>query len=82
MTANKARGSQSRRAARMPPYRPLRVYAFDPTRGQTLGNHMTIKLPYEDLAPGPIGNYVEVIGYDATNNRYYLPVNLNATTRR
>jgi hypothetical protein len=70
-------GINHRGPARMPPHRPLRVYAFDPTRGHTLGNHMTIEIPYEDLAPGPIGDYLEVIDFDATNNCYYLPVDLD-----
>ena len=57
--------------------RPLKVYAFDPSRGRTLGNYMTINADYEDLAPGPVGKYLEVIDYDATRNCYYRAVELN-----
>src|SRR5215207_262969 len=60
-----------------PPHRPLKVYAFDPTRGRTLGNYMTINTPYERLQPGPVGKYIEVIDYDANNKCYYQPVNLD-----
>lgn len=37
---------------------------------------MTVNTPYEELQPGPVGNYVQVIDYDATNGRYYTPVDL------
>jgi hypothetical protein len=58
--------------------RPLKVYAFDPTRGRALGNYMTVMVPYEaNLAPGPIGKYVAVTDYDASNKCYYEPVNLD-----
>jgi hypothetical protein len=60
-----------------PPHRPLKVYAFDPTRGRTLGNYMTINTPYERLQPGPVGKYLEVIDHDANNKCYYQPVNLD-----
>lgn len=62
---------------KMPPYRPLKVYAFDPTRGRSLGNYMTINTPYERLRPGPVGKYLKVIDYDANNKCYYQPVNLD-----
>ena len=58
--------------------RPLKVYAFDPTLGRSLGNHMTVRVPYEpDLKPGPIGKYVAVIDYDGVQRKYYKPVDLN-----
>ena len=63
--------------ARTPTSRPLKAYAFDPTRGRTLGNYMTINVRYESLAPGPVGKYLSVIDYDATNNCYYRPVDLD-----
>ncbi|HEX5731504.1 MAG TPA: peptidase M4 [Blastocatellia bacterium] len=57
-------------------HRPLKVYAFDPSRGRTLGNYMTINVEYEDVQPGPLGKYVHVIDYDATHDCYYLPIDL------
>lgn len=59
------------------PFRPLKVYAFDPTRGRTLGNYMTINSPYETLKLGPSGKYLEVIDYDASNKCYYQAVDLD-----
>ena len=61
----------------MPPFRPLKVYAFDPTRGRTLGNHMTINNQFERLRPGPVGWHLEVIDYDGSNKCYYQMVNLD-----
>jgi hypothetical protein len=62
---------------KMPPYRPLKVYAFDPTRGRTMGNYMIIDTPYERLQRGPVGRYLEVIDYDANNKCYYQSVDLD-----
>ena len=61
-----------------PAHRPLKVYAFDPTRGRNLNNHMTVRVRYEDVAPGPVGKYVAVVDYDAGNGCYYQPINLDA----
>jgi hypothetical protein len=58
-------------------FRPLRVFAFDPSRGSRLGNVMTIRVPYEPLARGPIGERVAVIDYDASRDRFYPPVDLD-----
>ncbi len=61
-----------------PPERILRVYAFDPSRGGRLDNHLTIRLPHETLRKGPVGRKVAVIDYDAANRCYYEGVNLDA----
>src|SRR2546425_7053397 len=61
-----------------PAVRPLRVYAFDPTAGRNLSNYMTINVRHERLTPGPIGKYLAVIDYDASNDCYYEPVDLDA----
>jgi hypothetical protein len=61
-----------------PPVRRLKVYAFDPSAGNFIGNVMTAEIRWEkDLKPGPVGAKIAVIDYDAANNRYYPPVNLN-----
>src|SRR5262245_15221343 len=60
-----------------PLFRPLRVYAFDPSLGRRYGNHMTVTVPYEDLKEGPRGRGLEVIDYDASNGCYYKPVDLD-----
>src|SRR5437899_6023449 len=61
----------------LPTERPLKAYAFDPSQGHNLGNYMTINVRDEKLLPGPIGRYLAVIDYDASNDCYYEPVNLN-----
>ena len=58
--------------------RPLKVYAFDPSLGRRYGNYMTVKVGYEKLEKGPRGRRVEVIDYDASNKRYYQPVDLDS----
>jgi len=67
-----------------PPFRKLRGYAFDPSLSLKLDtafiNLITYKVPWEkDLQPGPIGEYLEVVDYDPTTERYYKPVDLNNT---
>jgi len=65
-----------------PPYRRLRVFAFDPLLSNQLEtlaiNQVTLPVPWEDgLLPGPIGEYVEVVDYDPANHRLNDPVDLN-----
>ena len=63
-----------------PQYRRLRVYAFDPsleTRVETaVLNRVTLKVPWERLRPGPVGEYVEVVDFDPASGCCYAPVNL------
>ena len=49
-----------------PVFRPLQVYAFDPSLGRMPGNVMTIPVRYEKLRPGPVGGRVTVVDYDAS----------------
>lgn len=65
-----------------PAVRPLRVYAYDPALGaklDTIGiNEATLEVKWEDdLEPGPIGEYVEVIDVDPASQCCYAPVDLN-----
>ncbi|AZO19683.1 MAG: hypothetical protein E5Y63_30175 [Mesorhizobium sp.] len=69
-----------------PPVRRLRVYAFDPqasTSAATAGvNVATIKIPWEqsweeEIQPGPINDYLEVIDIDPVSGQFYEPVDLN-----
>jgi len=65
-----------------PTRRRLRVYAYDPslgTRLETLGiNEAVIDVPWEeDLQPGPVGEYLEVIDVDPASQCCYAPVALN-----
>jgi hypothetical protein len=65
-----------------PTSRKLRAYAFDPSlslKMDTAGiNNITYSIPWEDnLAIGPIGEYIEVIDYDPTIGKFYEPLDLN-----
>ncbi|MDC8004299.1 hypothetical protein POV27_09570 [Aureisphaera galaxeae] len=64
-----------------PPFRRLRVLAFDPSLAIQLDtaemNQLTLEIPWETpLDPGPIGEYVEVIDYDPGSGFFYEPVDL------
>ena len=60
-----------------PAERSLKVYALDPGASSYAGNVMTLNVRWEDLKPGPVGHKIAVIDYDAANNLYYPPVDLN-----
>ncbi|HEV7517920.1 MAG TPA: S8 family serine peptidase [Thermoanaerobaculia bacterium] len=71
-----------------PAFRKLRIYAFDPSLGTQLEtamlNQATVKVPWEQsdgetnlLAPGPVGEYLEVVDYDPASGCFYAPVDLN-----
>src|SRR5437016_667063 len=65
-----------------PTRRPLRVYAFDPSRGRMLGNAMQMNVRYRALAPGPTDtrgalDQIVVIDYDVARKKYYRPVDLD-----
>jgi hypothetical protein len=61
----------------MPHWRPLKAFAYDPSRGRRLGNSMTVNIRYEKLAPGPIGDRFAVVDYDGEQDAYYAPVDLD-----
>ena len=54
-----------------PKYRYLRGYTIDPgfsTRLDTMGvNEAVYKIKWEELHPGPIGEYVEIIDFDTSS---------------
>jgi len=60
-----------------PVERSLKVYALDPSTSSYVGNSMTLKVKWEDLEPGPVGRKIAVVDYDAANELYYPPVDLN-----
>jgi hypothetical protein len=66
-----------------PEVRRLQAYAFDPSMSVRLDtapiNHLTIKINWEDLSPGPVGEYVEVLDFDPASGCWYEPVDLNST---
>jgi hypothetical protein len=66
-----------------PNTRRLRIFSFDPAlaaRYDLVGmSGVTIEIPWEDdLKPGPIGEYVEVVDIDPGSNAAYAPVDLNS----
>ncbi|HVI13428.1 MAG TPA: hypothetical protein VM822_11200 [Pseudolabrys sp.] len=79
-----------KRKVRKPPrpHRRLRVYALDPSVGKSLDsiavNETTLSVSWDDkpstieqLRPGPVGEYLEVVDVDPASNKVYDPVDLN-----
>lgn len=66
---------------RLPAFRKLRGYSFDPSvslQPDTVGiNEMIYKVRWENLNPGPIGEYLEVIDHDPAAQKLYKPVDLD-----
>ncbi|MFN3232353.1 MAG: S8 family serine peptidase [Alphaproteobacteria bacterium] len=65
-----------------PPVRRINVYAFDPSLGTKIEtfhlNEAVIDVPWEnDLKPGPVGEYLEIVDIDPSSNAAYHPVDLN-----
>lgn len=64
-----------------PRYRLLQVFAFDPMMNSSLDtaviNNLKLSVRWEDLDPGPIGEYLEVIDVDPASNMFYPPVDLD-----
>jgi hypothetical protein len=64
-----------------PPDRRLRAYAFDPSLATQLDtaliNQAVLRVPWEKLEPGPVGEYLEVIDFDPSSDCFYEPVDLD-----
>lgn len=65
-----------------PVFRKLRVFAVDPgltARFETaVMNEMTLHLPWEELKPGPVGEYVAIVDEDDKGNLLYDPIDLDS----
>src|SRR5574338_304666 len=48
------------RRPRDPLVRPLRIYTLDPSVSDRIGGTFTVAVPYETLAPGPVGSLFAV----------------------
>ncbi len=63
-----------------PTHRRLRGYAFDPSFANQLEssgvNTITYHIRWENLAPGPLGKYLEVVDVDPASGAMYPPVDL------
>jgi hypothetical protein len=75
------RSTASGPAIEPPVFRTLRGFALDPSLGARLDtariSHTMFKIPWEELAPGPVGEYLEVIDYDPAGKCFYGPVDLD-----
>ena len=64
-----------------PAERRIQVFAFDPALETDLDaapiNQAAITVPWETLAPGPVGEYLEVVDIDPASQCAYEPVDLN-----
>ncbi|HET9227279.1 MAG TPA: hypothetical protein VFR31_11475, partial [Thermoanaerobaculia bacterium] len=60
-----------------PPCRRLRSYTFDPSLATQLEtsliNQTVLKVPWEPLEAGPVGDYLEIIDYDPPSGCFYAP---------
>lgn len=65
----------------MPSCRPLRGYSIDPgfsTRLDTVGiNEIFYHVPWEEVTPGPCGQYIEVVDHDPASDCFYEAIDLN-----
>jgi hypothetical protein len=65
-----------------PVHRRLRGYSLDPSLARTLErapiSEIVFRVRWEELEPGPVGRYLEVIDYDPVAKCFYAPVDLNA----
>jgi hypothetical protein len=67
-----------------PAIRRLRVFAFDPLLAYKPDllqiNETCLEIRWEDLKPGPVGEYLEVVDVDPSTGSCYAPVDLNHPT--
>lgn len=65
----------------MPAYRYLRGYTLDPSFSNLLKtyaiNETVYSIPWEKVKAGPRGEYLEVLDFDAPNECWYGPVDLD-----
>jgi hypothetical protein len=63
-----------------PPLRRLRGFSFDPSLSSRLDtavvNQRTYTIPWEKLAPGPVGECIEVVDRDPASDHWYAPADL------
>lgn len=60
-----------------PATRPLRIFATDPARDYAAARTTVIEVENEPLLPGPIGERLEVVDYDANHDLFYDAVDLD-----
>ncbi len=64
-----------------PPCRRLKVFSLDPSADVQLENSLisrsVVQVPWEELGPGPVGEYIEVVDVDPSTGCAYDPVDLD-----
>jgi hypothetical protein len=64
-----------------PAVRRLRVFALDPgmtaQMETTVINEVVLPIPWEELEPGPVGEYVAVVDQDEAGRQVFAPVDLD-----
>src|SRR3954453_8059491 len=61
-----------------PDRRRLRTFAFDPMSTRLSGRYLLLDVPYEpELQPGPCGELLVVVDFDATRGHWYEPIDLD-----
>jgi len=81
-SALKSVGRATRKTSRdTPATRRLQIYAIDPSADTSLAtagiSRCILPISWEELKPGPIGDYIEVVDVDPSSGCVYDPVNLN-----
>lgn len=71
-------GGPNRPPVHLPGRRLLRTFAFDPMSTRLSGRFLVLDVPFEAaLSPGPCGDLLQVVDYDATRGQWYEPIDLN-----
>ncbi len=74
--------NSSRSGGAKPTHRLLRGYTFDPMLATQLETAIVsetcYRVPWEDLEPGPRGEYLEVVDFDPASACFYAPVDLDS----
>lgn len=60
-----------------PARRGIRVFNLDPMKRDSVPVSTMLSVPWEPLRPGPVGDRLEVVDFDAVNRCYYEPVDLD-----
>lgn len=64
-----------------PSFRKLRGFALDPSLATDLEtaaiSEITFQVPWENLSPGPVGEYLKVVDFDPGSECFYEPVKLD-----
>ena len=78
IAASGTRETRDQLAVPLPVRRLLRTYAFDPMSTRLSGRYLVVDVPFEpSLRPGPIGELVEVVDFDAATGQWFVPIDLD-----